>query len=54
MVVGSGLAGVSSALEATLNNPKLKILILEKEKFPGGNSMKATSGINLLDSKLQQ
>lgn len=52
VVIGSGLAGVSSTLEASLNNPKLSILILEKEKFPGGNSMKATSGINLLGTPL--
>jgi flavocytochrome c len=55
IIVGSGLAGVSATYESYLNsNGKLKILLLEKEKNFGGNSIKATSGINILNSPLQK
>ena len=51
VIVGSGLAGLSAALEA--NNHNLSIFLIEKEMYLGGNSMKATSGINLLLTKAQ-
>ena len=55
IIVGAGLAGVSATYESYLNsNGKLKILLLEKEKKFGGNSIKATSGINILNSPLQK
>ena len=55
IIVGAGLAGVSATYESYLNsNGKLKILLLEKEKNFGGNSIKATSGINILNSPLQK
>lgn len=54
VIVGSGLAGLSAAIEAYNNNQNLSILLIEKESYLGGNSMKATSGINLLYTKIQQ
>ncbi|KAF7727335.1 hypothetical protein EC973_007644 [Apophysomyces ossiformis] len=44
IVIGSGLAGLSAALEA--HHHGAKVILIEKEKNIGGNSMKATSGIN--------
>ncbi len=46
IVIGSGLAG----LTATLNilDRGGKVLLLEKETKPGGNSIKASSGINAI------
>jgi flavocytochrome c len=46
VVVGSGLAGTTAALAASQENKKINIIILEKEERTGGNSMKASSGIN--------
>ena len=55
IIVGSGLAGLTSAFEANkLFNGKKKILILEKSPKFGGNSAKATSGINMLNTPLQE
>ena len=55
IIVGAGLAGVSATYESYLNSKgKLKILLLEKEKKFGGNSLKATSGINILNSPQQK
>ncbi|KAJ9473120.1 hypothetical protein DIPPA_23738 [Diplonema papillatum] len=44
VVVGGGLAGLSAAIEAA--NVHAKVILLEKESKTGGNSAKATSGIN--------
>lgn len=44
IVIGSGLAGMSAAIEAA--DARAKVIILEKEERTGGNSAKATSGIN--------
>mmetsp|Transcript_8536 Transcript_8536/g.19106 ORF Transcript_8536/g.19106 Transcript_8536/m.19106 type:complete len:1257 (+) Transcript_8536:92-3862(+) len=44
IVVGSGLAGMSAAIEAA--DARAKVIILEKEPNTGGNSAKATSGIS--------
>ena len=55
IIVGSGLAGLTSAFEANkLFNGQKKILILEKMPKFGGNSAKATSGINMLNTPLQE
>ena len=55
IIVGAGLAGLTSAYEANLiSNGKLKILLLEQEKKYGGNSIKASSGINILNSPIQK
>ena len=43
IVVGSGLAGMSAAIEAA--DARAKVILLEKEPKTGGNSAKATSGI---------
>jgi hypothetical protein len=48
IVVGSGLGGTSAALTAAQADPNLEIVVLEKEPTPGGNSLKASSGINAL------
>jgi succinate dehydrogenase/fumarate reductase flavoprotein subunit len=47
LIVGSGLAGTSAAIEAAKNSgPDERICILEMEASYGGNSMKSTSGMN--------
>lgn len=46
IVVGSGLAGMTAAL--TLLDQGANVLLLEKENHLGGNSAKASSGINAL------
>ncbi|CDK28232.1 unnamed protein product [Kuraishia capsulata CBS 1993] len=46
IVVGSGLAGLSAATTIVQTNPKIPVVILEKFAKPGGNSIKASSGIN--------
>ena len=55
IVVGAGLAGVTATYESYIKSKgKLKIVLLEKQKNFGGNSAKATSGINILNSPLQK
>lgn len=44
IVVGGGLAGCSAAIEASRCGAQ--VIIIDKEKTLGGNSAKATSGIN--------
>lgn len=44
IVVGGGLAGLSAAIEAA--DARATVILLEKEANTGGNSAKATSGIN--------
>jgi succinate dehydrogenase/fumarate reductase flavoprotein subunit len=44
VVIGSGLAGLTAALNILDRGGK--VVILEKEAKPGGNSIKASSGIN--------
>ena len=44
IVVGGGLAGVSAANTVLENGGR--VLLLDKMPFCGGNSTKATSGIN--------
>lgn len=48
IVVGGGLAGLTAAIEAH-NHGHTKVILIEKEKNIGGNSMKATSGINAIE-----
>lgn len=45
-IIGAGLAGLTASLEAATLDPTLQILLVEKEKKVGGNSAKASSGIN--------
>eukprot|EP01084_Bolivina_argentea_P046517 85669_1 len=60
IIVGSGLAGHSAAAQAIKileSQNKLKshpIVIFEKEEKFGGNSMKATSGINGANTEFQK
>ena len=44
IVVGGGLAGMSAANTILENNGK--VVLVDKSAFCGGNSTKATSGIN--------
>ncbi|CEP09316.1 hypothetical protein [Parasitella parasitica] len=48
IVVGGGLAGLTAAVEAH-NQGNTKVILIDKEKNIGGNSMKATSGINAVE-----
>jgi NADPH-dependent 2,4-dienoyl-CoA reductase/sulfur reductase-like enzyme len=52
-IVGGGLAGLAAALEASstlaTEQPAARILLLEKAPTLGGNSAKASSGINVLN-----
>lgn len=45
-VIGGGLAGLSACIEAATLDPNLKIVLIEREARVGGNSAKASSGIN--------
>ncbi|RKP18852.1 FAD/NAD(P)-binding domain-containing protein, partial [Rozella allomycis CSF55] len=51
VVIGSGLAGLTSTIEAARNGAK--VTLIEKEASIGGNSAKATSGINGSETKYQ-
>ncbi|CDS11770.1 hypothetical protein LRAMOSA04033 [Lichtheimia ramosa] len=46
IVVGGGLAGLSAAIEAATTNAAMHVILVDKENNIGGNSAKATSGIN--------
>lgn len=52
-VVGTGLAGLSAAYELSqrlrTEIPEARILVFEKNPTLGGNSMKASSGINAVN-----
>eukprot|EP00775_Hariotina_reticulata_P006888 gene6888-7104_t len=51
-VLGSGLAGLCAAYElskALAHLPHAKVVIIEKNSMLGGNSMKASSGINAVN-----
>ena len=52
IVVGGGLSGVSAANTLLENNAK--VVLLDKSSFCGGNSSKATSGINGANTKDQR
>ncbi|KKK14100.1 hypothetical protein P175DRAFT_0428886 [Aspergillus ochraceoroseus IBT 24754] len=51
VVVGSGLAGLSAASQLVLQN--VPVIMLDRAEKPGGNSMKASSGINGAPTKFQ-
>ncbi|CAC9543617.1 putative NADH-dependent fumarate reductase [Leishmania infantum JPCM5] len=51
IIVGGGLAGCSAAIEAA--NCGAQVILLEKEPKLGGNSAKATSGINAWGTRAQ-
>ena len=52
IVVGSGLAGLSAAYEAL--RAGAKVHMLERAAKPGGNSIKASSGINGANTRFQK
>ncbi len=52
LVVGSGFAGLSSAIEASMLNKH--VLIIEKMKSAGGNSIISDGGIAAPNTKLQE
>lgn len=51
IIIGSGLAGLSAASELIAKN--IPVLLLERGTKPGGNSIKASSGINGAPTKYQ-
>ncbi len=53
IIIGSGLAGLTVAMTMLKTNPKFKIAILDKETSLGGNSMKASSGLSLVNTPTQ-
>ena len=52
LVVGAGLAGLSAATEALGRN--VPVRLLERAAKPGGNSIKASSGINGAPTRFQK
>ncbi|OLY83961.1 Fumarate reductase 2 [Smittium mucronatum] len=54
VVVGGGLAGMSAAIEAYNSNPSAQIVLVDKEQRLGGNSAKASSGINGVGTETQK
>ncbi|KPA86013.1 putative NADH-dependent fumarate reductase [Leptomonas pyrrhocoris] len=53
VIIGSGLAGQSAAIQAARDGVR-EVVILEKEPRMGGNSAKATSGINGWGTRVQK
>ena len=51
VIVGAGGAGLTAAVRAT--QAGAKVLVLEKMPFVGGNSLKASGGMNCADTKFQ-
>lgn len=52
IIVGSGLAGLSAA-SAALRTSISAVVLLERAAKPGGNSIKASSGINAAPTRFQ-
>lgn len=53
VVVGGGLAGLAATIEAASTYDQ-NVILIEKEMRLGGNSAKATSGMNALGTKAQK
>jgi len=51
VIVGAGGAGLTAAVRAT--QAGAKVLVLEKMPFVGGNSLKASGGMNCADTRFQ-
>ncbi|MFI3256666.1 MAG: flavocytochrome c [Spirochaetales bacterium] len=51
VVIGAGGAGLISAIEATLLGKS--VVVVEKMAFAGGNSIKATGGMNAAETSIQ-
>ncbi len=54
IVVGSGSAGLAAAVHAAEEAPSARILVLEKAATIGGNSAKASSGMNAIDDRTDE
>ena len=55
IIVGGGLAGLTAAYESNMkSNNSLNIALIERLSNIGGNSNRATSGINLLETEPQK
>jgi cleavage and polyadenylation specificity factor subunit 2 len=54
VIIGSGLAGLTAAYKCAELNSNCKICVIEKESSIGGNSLKATSGVNCCCTPLQE
>ena len=54
IIIGSGLAGLCTACRLIKSNKHLRIGIVEKERVLGGNSIKASSGISLINTPTQR
>ena len=55
VIVGGGLAGLTAAYESNMkSNNSLNIALIERLSNIGGNSNRATSGINLLETEPQK
>ena len=55
VIIGGGLAGLTAAYESNLkSNNTLNIVLIEQASNIGGNSNRATSGINLLETPPQK
>jgi fumarate reductase flavoprotein subunit len=52
VIIGSGGAGLTSAIEAT--NSGAKVIVVEKNGFMGGNTNYATGGMNAAGTKYQE
>ena len=52
VIVGAGGAGLTAAVRATQEGAK--VLVLEKMPMVGGNSLKASGGMNCADTKFQK
>lgn len=53
LVIGAGGAGMSAAMQA-VQDGATNVLIIEKMPITGGNTVRATGGINAAETKLQE
>ena len=51
VIVGSGISGLSAAIEAKRSNPDLTVVILERNAYTGGSSRVCGGGIWVVGSK---
>lgn len=51
VIIGSGGTGLSAAIQA--NELGMKVAVLEKEKELGGNTNRASSGMNAAETNVQ-
>jgi len=54
IIVGSGAAGLSAAIAAKEKEPNLKVIVLEKMSFIGGNTSISTAVMNAAGSSIQE